>query len=470
MLRFGTDGVRGVANADLSPEYALALGRAVARALILTDTTSNRHCLIARDTRRSGGLLAAALSAGLASEGVDVIDAGVLPTPGLAVLSSTRVTVAAMITASHNPFGDNGIKVFATGGRKLSDDEETRLESALDAILAGKEMPVADEATLAAAGWQGPAYWQPPTGAAVGKISRDANSVGRYSEHLVELLGSRRLNGVRVVLDCAHGAASEAAPEAFTAAGASVVKVLGNAPDGVNINSGVGSTAPQKLAEAVVAAKAEVGLAFDGDADRVIAVDEHGEVVDGDRLLALFAVDMRDRRILKDDTVVVTVMTNLGFHKAMEAAGINVEVTSVGDRHVLEVLDSKGLSLGGEQSGHIVFRDLATTGDGVLSGLQLLELLGRSRKPLSTLAAQSMTRLPQVLYNVKVADRDGLEAAKSVWDEVRAVETELGGQGRVLLRPSGTEPLIRVMVEAPTHDEADVAANRIAEAVGAALT
>jgi phosphoglucosamine mutase len=456
-LRFGTDGVRGVAGRELTAELVLALGRAAARTLS-TDAApahgERAQFLVGRDTRWSGPLLQAALSAGLAAEGVDVIDLGVLPTPGVAAVAAARSLPAAVISASHNPYPDNGIKLFAAGGRKLRVADEARVEAYLHEL--GGSAPAA-------------ALSSAPAGQALGRLSPDPEARAWYCDQVVSRLEGRRLDGVRVVIDCANGAASVTAPEILRAAGATLTEVLAAGPDGTNINAGCGSTDTSILARAVAAHQADVGLAFDGDADRIIAVDETGAVVDGDRLLALFALDLRARRRLAEATVVVTVMTNLGFHLAMADAGIRVEQTPVGDRHVLEALEERGWSLGGEQSGHLIFRELATTGDGVLSGLLLLDLVLRSGQPLSRLAASVMERLPQVLRNVRVGDRDSLSAAEPIWAEVRAVEAELGDHGRVLLRPSGTEPLIRVMVEAPSEPAAEAAVARLVAVVAATL-
>jgi phosphoglucosamine mutase len=436
-LRFGTDGVRGVANAELTPELVLRLGRAAARVL------DGSTFLVGRDTRVSGPLLHAALTAGLAAEGASVVDLGVLPTPGVAWLSAADGVPAAMISASHNAFADNGIKFFAAGGRKLPDDVEERLEAELD-------RPVTSV----------------PTGADVGRVSLAGDAVARYCDALVGSLEGRRLDGLHVVVDCAHGAASDVAPAVLRRLGAEV-EVIHAQPDGVNINAGCGSTHPESLQRSVVALGAAAGLAFDGDADRVLAVDASGALVDGDQLIAICALDLRSRGRLKGDTVVVTVMTNLGFHLAMAEHGVRVEQTQVGDRYVLEALGRGGWSLGGEQSGHVIFSELATTGDGVLTGLQVLDVLRRSGRPLADLASV-MTRLPQVLENVRVRDRGALESSAAVDAEIAAVEAELGDHGRVLIRPSGTEPLVRVMVEAPTADQAQAAADRLAAAVTAA--
>jgi phosphoglucosamine mutase len=440
-LRFGTDGVRGVANVDLTPELALALGRAAARVL-----GRSRPYLVARDTRRSGPMLEAALAAGLTAEGADVEVAGVLPTPGLAYLAQARDWPAAMISASHNPFADNGIKFFATGGRKLPDATEERIEAELDALVHG------------GMGSSAPA---------VGSIRAATRPLEEYVNHLVESLEGRRLDGIRVVIDCGHGAAVEAAPEALGRLGAKV-EVRNAEPDGTNINAGCGSTHPGGLQQAVLATGAQVGLAFDGDADRLIAVDERGQLVDGDHFLAIAALDLRARGRLRGDGVVSTVMANLGLRQTMAREGIALVETQVGDRYVLEAMEEGGLVLGGEQSGHVIFADLANTGDGVLSGLVLLDVMARSGKPLSELAAV-VTKLPQVLHNVRVADRAGLAEAAGFWAEVAAVENELGEGGRVLVRPSGTEPVVRIMVEAPNSEVAETIVERLTSALIVAL-
>jgi phosphoglucosamine mutase len=446
MLRFGTDGVRGLANVELTPELALALGRAAARVLGV-----ERPFVLARDTRRSGPMLESALAAGLAAEGAEVVLAGVLPTPGAAYLSAQRDCPAAVLSASHNPFPDNGIKFFAPGGRKLSDEIEERLEAQLDAILAGTGAGTRVE------------------GAAVGTAQPDEGALREYESWMLTTLEGRRLDGLRVVIDCGNGAATATAPWVLTQLGAKVDNLaVGAQPDGTNINAGCGSTNVGPLQAEVVATGAAAGLAFDGDADRLVAVDERGGLVDGDHVLAIAALDLRARGLLRHDTVVATVMANLGFHQAMGAKGIRVETTPVGDRSVLEAMEAGGFSLGGEQSGHIIFGDLATTGDGLLSGLVLLDVLARSGRPLSELASV-VVKLPQVLRNVRVADRAGLPDATAFWAEVAAVEAELSDGGRVLVRPSGTEPLVRIMVEAPTEEMATGFTDRLEAALTAAL-
>jgi phosphoglucosamine mutase len=439
-VRFGTDGIRGVANAELGAELVMALGRAAVRAL-------GAQCfLVGRDTRRSGPLLQAALSAGMASEGADVVDLGVLPTPGVAWLSAARGVPAAMVSASHNPFADNGVKLFAAGGLKLPDAAEEAVEAELDRILGE------------------PANPRPPVGHGVGRLWPEPDAVQGYLDHLVGALEGRDLAGVRVVVDCANGAAHAVAPDVLRRLGAEV-RAIADRPDGANINDGCGSTHPEGLAAEVVASGADVGLALDGDADRLVAVDHTGAAATGDELLSMFATDLAGRGRLEGNTVVVTVMSNLGLRLAMAEQGIAVRETSVGDRYVLEALDGAGLALGGEQSGHIVFRRLATTGDGVLTGVLLLDLLRRRGATLADLAGGSMRRLPQVLDNVAVPHPSESVGAAGVQAELAAVEAELGSTGRVLLRASGTEPLVRVMVEAEDESVARAAVARLCAAV-----
>ena len=440
--RFGTDGVRGVANVDLTPELVLALGRAVARHI--TAATF----LVGRDTRRSGPMLQAALSAGLASEGADVVDVGVLPTPALAWLSAERDVPAVVISASHNPFADNGIKVFAAGGAKLGVEMETAIEDELERIL---------DPTV-----KGPRSLE---GRGVGVLSAEPGIEEAYVEHLASLLDGRRLDGLRLVVDSANGAASSMGALVYERLGAEVV-AIGCDPDGTNINAGCGSTATETLASAVVEHDADLGLALDGDADRLLAVDAEGTLANGDELLALFALDLADRGQLAGNTVVVTVMTNLGFRLAMEERNIIVKETAVGDRYVLAALDKDGFALGGEQSGHIIFRRLATTGDGLLTGLVLADLVVRSGKSLVELLDGLVTRVPQVLVNVPVPNTELLDGAEAVWSAVAEEKERLGDGGRVLLRPSGTEPLVRVMVEASGDGVAEAIAERLGKLVG----
>ncbi|MGH8973810.1 MAG: phosphoglucosamine mutase [Acidimicrobiia bacterium] len=443
-LRFGTDGVRGVANVDLTPELVVALGRAAARVL-----GADRPFIVGRDTRRSGPMLQAALSAGLTAEGADVEIAGVLPTPAVAYLSHAHDAPGAMISASHNPFPDNGIKFFVRGGRKLTDDVEEAIEAQLDALLSDGPGPDAVE------------------GAGVGTVKPGRDDLTEYGAHIGAALEGRRLDGIHVVADCANGAASTVAFWVLHRLGAKV-DVRHAEPDGININAGCGATHPDALQSEVVATGAQVGLAFDGDADRLIAVDERGALVDGDHLLAIFALDRLRRGRLPHDSVVATVMANLGLRRAMAEHGIRLVETQVGDRYVLDAMEAGGFVLGGEQSGHIIVTDLATTGDGLLSGVVLLDVMARTGRPLSELASV-VTKFPQVLCNVRVTRGQGLDEAAGFWAEVRLVEAELGDTGRVLVRRSGTEPVVRVMVEAATADAAAACADRLVSALTAAL-
>ena len=433
-LRFGTDGVRGPAD-ELDDLLVRALGAAAAEVLGGAD-----GFVIGRDTRRSGPRIEAALTAGLAAGGARPETLGEAPTPAVAWVCADRQIPGAVISASHNPWTDNGIKFFAAGGRKLSDETEARLEASLDRHVAAGVPPLSSALVV---------------DGAPGELDRWVDAVTSSAE--------ARLDGVHVVVDCANGAASAVAPEALRRLGARVT-VLHAAPDGRNINDGCGSTHPESLQRAVLVEGADLGVAFDGDADRLLAVDERGELIDGDRLIALFALDRRARGLLVDDHVVVTVMTNLGFRLAMADAGIEVVDTPVGDRYVLEALASGGWSLGGEQSGHIVFADLATTGDGLLSAVQLLDLLRRSGASLSTIAGAVMTRLPQVLVNVVVTQRRP-DIVEVMAGAIAVEEERLGPTGRILIRPSGTEPLVRVMVEAETEAVATATADRLADTV-----
>ena len=441
MLKFGTDGVRGVANLDLTPELVLALGRAAARVL------GGREFVVGRDTRLSGPLLESALIAGLTSEGVRVTALGVVPTPTVAWLAAVEGAAGAVISASHNRFEDNGIKLFAQGGYKLTDAVETALEAELHALLAHDGGGSAR------------------TGEAVGTVVDGSAAVNRWADSVQGSIDGRGLEGMSLVVDCANGAATTIAPKVLRALGATV-EVLHDAPDGTNINTGCGSTYPQDLQKTVVQLGADVGLAFDGDADRVLAVDAGGRLIDGDQIIAITAIDRRDHGRLPKDTVVATVMANLGFRIGMREHGIDVLEVPVGDRSVLEALAGEGLSLGGEQSGHVIFADLATTGDGLLTAVQLLDAVHRSGEPLGDLADSAMTRLPQVLHNVRVAHK-GMDLAGALAAEIAAVQVELGDHGRVLVRGSGTEPLVRVMVEAPTAEAAEAAAARLVTAVEA---
>ncbi len=451
-MRFGTDGIRGVANVDLTPEIAMALGRAAARVLggassVIASPAS--PFVIGRDTRRSGPMLEAALVAGLAAEGVDVMLLGVVPTPSVAFVCQMLDVPGAVISASHNPFADNGIKFFTAGGRKLSGAFEDALESELAALVDGTTIPAGR------------------SGSGVGTAKSGGDMVDAYVEHVVGALAGRDVGGIEVVVDAGHGAASEIGPRILRALGA-VVTVINAEPDGTNINAGCGSTDPTQLQEAVVARGAAAGLAFDGDADRVIAVDELGALVDGDQILAVCAIDFAARGVLASRALAVTVMSNLGLRRALAEHEISLIETPVGDRNVWSAMEQHGLVLGGEQSGHVIFAEHANTGDGILTGVMLLDVARRAGVPLSELAGV-VTRLPQVLVNVRVHDRSGLSSAEGFWTEVRAVEAELGDTGRVLVRPSGTEPVVRVMIEAPTDERADALAERLTIALRRAL-
>jgi phosphoglucosamine mutase len=437
---FGTDGVRGQANADLTAELALDLSVAAAHVLRERPSAPQRPvAVVGRDTRASGEFLEAAVVAGLASAGVDVVRLGVLPTPAVAYLTpASGSAFGVMISASHNPMPDNGIKFFDRAGYKLPDVVEREIEARL-------REP-----------------WQRPIGAGVGRVTDDGAALETYLGHLLDC-APYRLDGLRVVVDCAHGAAYRVAPEVLRRAGADVV-AIGAEPDGVNINDGCGSTHIDGLARAVLAHGADAGIAHDGDADRCLVVDAGGSVVDGDVILAAAAIALHDGGRLAHDTVVTTVMTNLGFREAMAARGIAVVETAVGDRYVLEAMRAGWFVLGGEPSGHLVFAEHASTGDGVLTALQLLGRVVETGRSLAEIG-QAMTRLPQVLVNVQVADRDAAMADARLADAIAAADTELGERGRVLVRPSGTEPVVRVMVEAASEQRADEVADQVAAAV-----
>ena len=420
---FGTDGVRGLANQDITAELAVDL--AVAAAHVLGDAGEfaghRPFAVVGTDGRASGEFLSAAVMAGLASAGVDVLDAGMLPTPAIAYLTADLgADLGVMLSASHNPMPDNGIKFFARGGHKLDDAVE-------DAIEARMREP-----------------WERPTGAAVGRIRRLDDGATRYVRHLLTIL-PHRLDGLHVVVDAAHGAASSVSPWAFREAGA-YVTVIGAAPNGENINAGYGSTHLNRLRRAVIENGAQLGIAHDGDADRCLAIDAAGEVVDGDQIMCILALALRERGALAHDTVVATVMSNLGMLQAMAREGVTVRQAGVGDRYVLEDMKAGGFSLGGEQSGHVIFLDHGTTGDGVLTGLMLAARVAQTKQPLAELAAV-MTRLPQVLVNVTGVDKDSVDVNAAVRSAVADAERELDGSGRVLLRKSGTEPLVRIMGE-----------------------
>jgi len=438
---FGTDGVRGIANRDVTAELALDLSVAAAHVLGEAGAFAGHRprAVVGRDPRASGEFLSAAVIAGLLSAGVDVLDAAVLPTPAIAFLTAdTGADLGVMLSASHNAMPDNGIKFFAKGGHKLPDEVE-------DAIEARMREP-----------------WERPTGDRVGRVVPLAGGPERYVEHLLGAL-PHRLDGLTVVIDAAHGAASEVSPQVFRRAGAEVV-VIGGEPDGLNINDGYGSTHLENLQKAVVEHGADLGVAHDGDADRCLAVDARGEVVDGDQIMAILSLAMREHGVLAQDTLVATVMSNLGMFQAMEREGITVRQTAVGDRYVLEQMKAGSLSLGGEQSGHLIFLEHGTTGDGVLTGLMLASRVAETGRSLEDLASV-MARLPQVLINVKGVDKSRVDDNAGVQSEVRAAEAELGASGRVLLRKSGTEPLVRVMVEADEASRARAVAERLAKVV-----
>lgn len=439
---FGTDGVRGVANADLTAEFALDLSVAAAHVLGEAGAFDGRRpsAIVGRDTRISGEFLQAAVMAGLASAGVDVIDVGVIPTPGLAhLVAAQEVDLGVMLSASHNPMPDNGIKFFAQGGVKLADAIEDAIEERL-----GER-------------------WQRPTGAGVGRIRTDDSLLDSYIGHLVASLGGVDLSGLRVVLDCANGASSVTAVPAFEAAGAQVIGIH-REPDGLNINEDCGSTHIESLQAEVLAQHADLGFAFDGDADRCQGVDAQGTWVDGDQIMAILALGLQAENKLADNTLVATVMSNLGLINAMREHGITVDQTKVGDRYVLEDMAANGFTLGGEQSGHVIMSEFATTGDGVLTGLHVAAEVVRRQSTLAELAAV-MTRLPQALVNVPNVDKFRAALDPVITRRVAAANKELDGTGRVVLRPSGTEPLVRVMVEAATQEKADEVAERLAGVV-----
>jgi len=434
-VRFGTDGVRGRAHTELTTSFVTRLGRAAAEVL------GTSTWIIGRDTRDSGADFERALADGLTGAGAIVRSAGVLPTPALARAGVVHRVPTAMITASHNPFEDNGVKLFAAGGLKLDDATQAAIEARMDTLVA-------------------PGSSESPS---VGDTDAEARFADEYIGWLVSLFPAGCLQGLDIVLDCANGAMFEVAPIVAERLGATV-ELINASPDGRNINAECGATSPGDLAAAVLVRGADLGLAFDGDGDRVIAVDQHGETIDGDRLLAIAALQLRDAEALAGDTVVVTVMSNLGLRHAMARAGMHLVETVVGDRAVLEALDSGGFSLGGEQSGHIIYRDLATTGDGLLAGMRLAQHVAESGRSLGELAGEVMTSYPQVLVNVRVAERHP-SIADELAAEIAAAEATFDGDGRILVRASGTEPLIRVMVEAPTTDQAAETAESLAAVV-----
>jgi phosphoglucosamine mutase len=438
---FGTDGVRGLANADLGPELAMALSGAAARVLAETDRSHAPVAVVGRDPRASGEMLEAAVVAGLASAGTRVIRVGVMPTPAVAFLTANLgADLGVVLSASHNPMPDNGIKLFAAGGHKLPDEVEDRIEA-----LVGT-----------------PNGWTRPTGSDIGRVTELADGPDRYVRHLVASL-PHPIAGLRVVVDCANGAASSVAADAYGHAGADVI-LINAQPDGLNINENCGSTHLAAVQAAVREHGADLGIAHDGDADRCLAVDAAGEIVDGDQIMAVLALGMREAGTLVGDTLVGTVMSNLGLRLAMKREGITLLETAVGDRYVLEALRAHGFALGGEQSGHVILPAYATTGDGLLTALHLMARMAHAQRSLADLAGV-ITKMPQVLVNVRVADRTAACAAPSVVAAVAEEEQRLGETGRVLLRPSGTEPLVRVMVEAATLEDAEATAARIVDVV-----
>jgi phosphoglucosamine mutase len=440
---FGTDGVRGVANTELTAELAYKLGRYGGYVVTQDSKNPKPKVVIGRDTRISGPMLERALIAGLQSIGAEVIRLGVISTPGVAYL--TRVLEAdagIMISASHNPVQDNGIKFFGGDGFKLLDEKEAEIEALLDAET--DELPR-------------------PIGGDIGTVLNYKEGAQKYMQFLKGTV-QNRFDGLKIVVDCANGAASALATQLFADMEADVITLACN-PDGLNINDNCGSTHPEMLQKTVVEKGAALGLAFDGDADRLIAVDEKGNIVDGDFIMAICGTAWKKRGKLKKDTIVSTVMSNIGFYKGLEAAGIETRQTAVGDRYVMEEMLQGGFNLGGEQSGHIIFLDYNTTGDGLLTALQLLDVVAEAGKPLSQLAAEAMTQYPQILVNVRVADKTKLNGNDAIKAAIEEVETKLGSNGRVLVRPSGTEPIVRVMAEGPNEEELNTYVKQIVDVV-----
>lgn len=445
MALFGTDGIRGLANRDLTAELALDVAAAAAHILVesRTDKSTRAFAVVGQDSRASGEFLEAAVVAGLTSAGVDVYRVGVLPTPAIAhLVAESGADLGVMISASHNTMPDNGIKLFSRGGAKLDDTIEAAIEARI-----GEP-------------------WQRPTGKDVGRAINDQSARERYLTHLLASVNTP-LKGLKMVVDCANGASSNVAAEAYRRAGAEVISIF-DAPDGWNINDDCGSTHLHQLRTAVLREGADFGVAHDGDADRALAVDAQGNEVDGDAIMTILALGFKASGSLKENTIVATVMSNLGFFHAMKSADIRVEITGVGDRYVLEKMNEKDYSLGGEQSGHLIMREFATTGDGILTALALAQEVIKSGKTLQELAAM-MVRFPQVLVNVKNVEKDRLESSQKIKDAVTAAEVKLGEHGRVLLRASGTEPLVRVMVEAQSDNLASEIANDLAKVVQAEL-
>ncbi|MBN8194175.1 phosphoglucosamine mutase [Bacillus sp. NTK074B] len=437
---FGTDGVRGVANTELTPELAFKLGRF--GGYVLTKDATRPKILIGRDTRISGHMLEGALVAGLLSIGAEVMRLGVISTPGVAYLTKALGAQAGvMISASHNPVGDNGIKFFGPDGFKLSDDQERDIEDLLDQTVDGLPRPI---------------------GADLGQVSDYFEGGQKYIQYLKQSV-DEDFDGLHIALDCAHGATSALATHLFADLDADI-STMGASPNGLNINEGVGSTHPEALAEMVKEKGADLGLAFDGDGDRIIAIDEHGQIVDGDQIMYICGKYLKSHGQLKQSTVVSTVMSNLGFHKGLEENGIQSIQTAVGDRYVVEEMKKHGYTLGGEQSGHIIFLDYNTTGDGLLTGIQLVNIMKVTGKSLSELAGE-MQKFPQKLVNVRVTDKHHVTDNETVKNVIQKVEAEMNGNGRILVRPSGTEPLVRVMAEAPTEELCERYVNEIVQVV-----
>lgn len=436
---FGTDGIRGIANKELTPELAFKIGRMAG--YVLTEGKEDPKVLIGRDTRVSGQMLENALVAGLLSIGVEVMRLGIISTPGVAYLTkANHAEMGIMISASHNPVEDNGIKIFGSDGFKLLDEQEEKIEQLID----------------------GEDHLPRPIGADIGVVNDYFEGAQKYLSYLKETIDNE-FEDFHIALDCAHGSTSSLATHLFADLEAEI-DTIGSSPDGVNINDGFGSTHPETLQAFVLEKQADIGLAFDGDGDRLIAVDEKGNIVNGDQILYICAKYMNEQGTLKQNTVVSTVMSNLGFYRALESNNIKSVKTAVGDRYVMEKMRDEGYNLGGEQSGHIIFLDHSTTGDGMLSALQLVNIMKETGKPLSELAAE-MTIFPQVLKNVAVTDKQKALDHPKIIEEINKVEEELGNLGRVLVRPSGTEPLVRVMVEAPTEEECEKFADQITKVI-----
>lgn len=440
---FGTDGVRGIANKELTPELAFKLGRFGGYVLSQHEDSEKRpRVLVGRDTRISGQMLEQALVAGLLSVGIEVFQLGVISTPGVAYLTRVqKASAGVMISASHNPAEDNGIKFFGADGFKLVDEQELEIEALLDA----------KEDTLPR-----------PSAAGLGTVDEFPEGLLKYSQFLVQSIPGD-LEGMRICIDAANGATYSAVNRVFADLETDFY-TMGTKPDGLNINDGVGSTHPEALAAFVLEKKADVGLAFDGDGDRIIAVDELGNIVDGDKIMYICAKYLKANNALKKDTIVTTVMSNLGFHKAVEAAGMHDVITQVGDRYVVEEMRKNDYNFGGEQSGHMIFLDYNTTGDGMLSGIQLLNVMKETGKKLSELASE-VTIYPQELVNIRVSNKDGAMEVPAIKAVIEEAEAEMNGEGRILVRPSGTEPLLRVMAEAPTHEQVDYYVEKIAKVV-----